>query len=928
MVMSSPPRLHSDDLDCGQAVTRVRPVDNSRPPQHLRRFAQFAPRHPQVALVDQPEREQWNNSRMEDQHAATAGTPAAQPPSISQSPQCDQSVPPSAREQWVDLVERIEQARHDYYDKDAPQLSDADYDTLFRQLEDIERTYPQLSGPDSPTATVGGTRSEAFAPVEHAEPMMSLEDVFSLDELRSWWQRTIDEVGSASTAMTTEVKIDGLAVSLLYRNGFLIQAATRGDGRVGEDVTANVRTISSIPHVLSGGPHPEMLEIRGEIYMPLEDFAQINEQRARAHNEYAEKLEQYRAGELSRQPHKPPAPFANPRNAAAGSLRQKDPAITAQRSLALLAHGIGAIEAGESFTAPTHLFGWYELFQQWGIPVSPHTRLVHSYDEIAQRIDELGDQRAGLDHEIDGVVIKVDDQGLQRQMGATSRVPRWAIAYKFPPQEVTTRLLDIHVQVGRTGRVTPYAVMDKVFVSGSHVQRATLHNAGEVARKGVLIGDLVIVRKAGDVIPEIVGPVVDERDGTEREFVMPTECPSCGSTLRAESEGDADLRCLNRALCPAQLTERIEHIASRSALDIEHLGAEAALALTQPENYRDEVAAALIAGHRVVLEDGTHIVLTDVDHLSHGEQMEAANAMLPSAQDPVVTSESEIFTLTADDVKDVMIWRQVPSSEDWAYVHFFWTQPWVTRTRSENKVKIKFREPAESRPRDTLTQMLELMDRQARTQPLWRVLVALSIRHVGPTVARKLTAAMPSMEAISSASEEQLSAIDGVGPIIARAIGDWFTQPDNQEIVRRWAASGVRMHDSDEGGSASTHAATLEGLTIVVSGSVEGYTRDSAKEAITDRGGQATSSVSKKTSLVVAGPGAGSKVAKAEELGVPILDQSRFDELLARGMSVLEETDAQADEAHAASVDSDDPLEGVEEPLNDAGGQASSLPLF
>lgn len=485
-------------------------------------------------------------------------------------------------DRYHQLIQEVDDARVAYYDRDAPVLSDAEYDKIYRELEDFEAQYPQYRSADSPTTQVGGAASEAFAPVEHLQQMTSLDDVFSLEELAGWETRMANDTGRSDLDMLTEVKIDGLAVNLLYENGVLSRAATRGDGWVGEDVTANVRTISCIPHRLKGLV-PARVEIRGEVYFPTKDFESLNAERVRV-------------GE---------APFVNARNAAAGSLRQKDPKKTAERPLAMLAHGIGFVEAGDSgFTEPDTLSGWFECLKNWGMPVSPHTKLLRGREAIEKRIGELGAQRHSLEHEIDGVVVKINDRTIQASLGTTSRAPRWAAAYKFPPEEVNTRLLDIRVQVGRTGRVTPYGVMERILVAGSHVSRATLHNASEVARKGVLIGDLVVLRKAGDVIPEIVAPVVAARDGSEYPFVMPENCPSCGTKLAPQKEGDVDLRCPNQAGCPAQITERIAHLGARSALDIEGLGDEAALALTQPEANRDEVARRSRQGGLCSLKTG------------------------------------------------------------------------------------------------------------------------------------------------------------------------------------------------------------------------------------------------------------------------------------------------------------------------------------
>lgn len=763
-------------------------------------------------------------------------------------------------DRYHQLIQEVDDARAAYYDRDAPVLSDAEYDKLYRELEDFEAQYPQYRSADSPTTQVGGAASEAFAPVEHLQQMTSLDDVFSLEELAGWEARMANDTGRSDLDMLTEVKIDGLAVNLLYENGVLNRAATRGDGWVGEDVTANVRTISCIPHRLKGLV-PTRVEIRGEVYFPTKDFESLNAERVRT-------------GE---------APFVNARNAAAGSLRQKDPKKTAERPLAMLAHGIGFVEAGDSgFTEPDTLSGWFECLKNWGMPVSPHTKLLRGREAIEKRIGELGAQRHSLEHEIDGVVVKINDRAIQASLGTTSRAPRWAAAYKFPPEEVNTRLLDIRVQVGRTGRVTPYGVMERILVAGSHVSRATLHNASEVARKGVLIGDLVVLRKAGDVIPEIVAPVVAARDGSEYPFVMPENCPSCGTKLAPQKEGDVDLRCPNQAGCPAQITERIAHLGARSALDIEGLGDEAALALTQPEANRDEVAAALAAGRTVFLENGTALRMEKTAELTHGELIGDAEALLPSVQKPVLSSESDVFSLDAERLRDVMVWKPVTKegqeTGDWMQVRYFWTKAWKQKGNSGVYT------PLESTPSKNTEMMLEQIE-TAKERPLARILVALSIRHVGPTAASALAMTFPSMDLLMEASVEQLADVDGVGQVIAQSLREWFEVDWHVEIVRAWQAAGVRMEDE----AREDIEQTLEGLTIVVSGAMPGYTREGAKEAIVARGGKASGSVSKKTSLVIAGPGAGSKAAKAEALGVPVVDESYFERVLKRGLSALDD---------------------------------------
>lgn len=763
-------------------------------------------------------------------------------------------------DRYHQLIQEVDDARVAYYDRDAPVLSDAEYDKLYRELEDFEAKYPQYRSADSPTTQVGGAASEAFAPVEHLQQMTSLDDVFSLEELAGWETRMANDTGRSDLDMLTEVKIDGLAVNLLYENGVLSRAATRGDGWVGEDVTANVQTISCIPHRLEGLV-PARVEIRGEVYFPTKDFESLNAERVRV-------------GE---------APFVNARNAAAGSLRQKDSKKTAERPLAMLAHGIGFVEAGDSgFTEPDTLSGWFECLKNWGMPVSPHTKLLRGREAIEKRIGELGAQRHSLEHEIDGVVVKVNDRAIQASLGTTSRAPRWAAAYKFPPEEVNTRLLDIRVQVGRTGRVTPYGVMERILVAGSHVSRATLHNASEVARKGVLIGDLVVLRKAGDVIPEIVAPVVAARDGSEYPFVMPENCPSCGTKLAPQKEGDVDLRCPNQAGCPAQITERIAHLGARSALDIEGLGDEAALALTQPEANRDEVAAALAAGRTVFLENGTALRMEKTAELTHGELIGDAEALLPSVQKPVLSSESDVFSLEAERLRDVMVWKPVTKdgqeTGDWMQVRYFWTKAWKQKGNSGVYI------PLESTPSKNTMMMLEQIE-AAKERPLARILVALSIRHVGPTAASALAMTFPSMDLLMEASVEQLAQVDGVGQVIAQSLREWFDVDWHVEIVRAWQAAGVRMEDEVR----EDIEQTLEGLTVVVSGAMPGYTREGAKEAIVARGGKASGSVSKKTSLVIAGPGAGSKAAKAEALGVPVVDEKYFERVLKQGLAALDD---------------------------------------
>ncbi|UMB68083.1 NAD-dependent DNA ligase LigA [Mycobacterium paraterrae] len=683
----------------------------------------------------------------------------------------DDPVPPEIRRTWRELADEVREHQFRYYVRDAPIISDADFDVLLRRLSALEDEHPELRTPDSPTQLVGGAGfATDFTSADHLERMLSLDNVFSAEEFDLWTGRVHGEVGS-DVPFLCELKIDGVALALVYRNGRLVRAATRGDGRTGEDVTLNARTIDDVPERLTPSddhPVPDVLEVRGEVFFRLDDFEALN----------AALVEDGKA------------PFANPRNSAAGSLRQKDPAVTARRKLRMICHGLGHVEGYR----PDSLHDAYLALAAWGLPVSDHTTRVENAAGALERIAYWGEHRHDVDHEIDGVVVKVDDVALQRRLGSTSRAPRWAIAYKYPPQEVQTKLLDIRVNVGRTGRVTPFAFMTPVTVSGSTVGLATLHNAAEVKRKGVLIGDTVVLRKAGDVIPEVLGPVVDLRDGSEREFVMPTTCPECGTPLAPAKEGDADIRCPNSRSCPAQLRERVFHVAGRGAFDIEGLGYEAATALLKAQ----------------VIED-----------------------------------EGDLFSLTEDEL---------------LRTDLFTTK---AGTLSANGKR--------------LLANLE----KAKKQPLWRVLVALSIRHVGPTAARALATEFGDLDAITSASTEQLAAVEGVGPTIADAVTEWFTVDWHCRIVEKWRSAGVRMADERD----SSVPRTLEGLTIVVTGSLPNFSRDDAKEAILTRGGKAAGSVSKKTDYVVAGDSPGSKYDKAVELGVPILDEDGFRKLLEEGAS-------------------------------------------
>lgn len=680
-----------------------------------------------------------------------------------------------ARRQWQELADEVRGHQFRYYVKDAPIISDGEFDALLGRLTAIEERYPELRTPDSPSQLVGGAGfATEFGSVDHLERMLSLDNAFNADELAAWAVRIRTEVGE-DVHYLCELKIDGVALALVYRDGRLERAATRGDGRTGEDVTLNARTIEDVPERLTASdeyPIPAVLEVRGEVFFRVADFEALN----------AGLVED---GKL---------PFANPRNSAAGSLRQKNPAVTARRKLRMICHGLGH---AEGFAPPT-LHDAYLALKAWGLPVSTHTAKVQGIEAVQERVSYWGEHRHDVEHEIDGLVVKVDEVALQRRLGATSRAPRWAIAYKYPPEEATTKLLDIRVNVGRTGRVTPFAYMEPVKVAGSTVGLATLHNGSEVKRKGVLIGDTVVIRKAGDVIPEVLGPVVDLRDGSETEFVMPSVCPECGTTLKPAKEGDADIRCPNSRSCPAQLRERVFHVAGRGAFDIEGLGYEAATALLQ-------------AG--------------------------------------VISDEGDLFTLTAEDLLRTELF---------------------TTKAGELSANGK--------------RLLANLDK-SKAQPLWRVLVALSIRHVGPTAARALAGEFGSLEAITEATEEQLAATEGVGPTIAAAVTEWFTVDWHRAIVDKWRAAGVRMADERD----ASITRTLEGLSIVVTGSLTGFSRDQAKEAILVRGGKAAGSVSKKTAYVVAGDAPGSKYDKAVELGVPILDEDGFRALLENGPDVSDD---------------------------------------
>ena len=673
------------------------------------------------------------------------------------------------RHRIVDLCEQIANHNIDYHVKDKPTITDGEFDALLIELKKLEAAHPEFKLADSPSGLVGGGFATHFQQADHLEKMMSLDNVFDGAELTNWFERVAKT--STKNSWLCEVKVDGLASNLRYEKGKLTKALTRGNGVTGEDVTLNIRTIATIPHEITGKNIPELLEVRGEVFFPIAAFNEFNNQQ--------EELGKER--------------FANPRNAAAGSLRQKDPRVTASRPLSMVVHGIGAA-TGVTFDSQS---GAYELLKSFGLPTSSRYKVVKSAAEVSEFVAYYADHRHDIEHEIDGIVIKVNEIPIQNELGFTARAPKWAIAYKYPPEEVTTKLLDIKVSVGRTGRVTPFAYMEPVKVAGSTVTNATLHNAEEVVRKGILIGDTVLIRKAGDVIPEVLGPVIAKRDGSEKPFVMPTKCPDCGSKLRAITEGDVDIRCPNTQSCPAQLRERIYYIGSRVALDIDVLGYEAASALLE---------------------------------------------------DKLITDESDLFAL---------------AEKDLAKSQFF--------LKKDGSLGLN------------VEKFLKGLD-AAKSKPLWRILVSLSIRHVGPIAAQALAKNFGSVAAISKASEIELSNTDGVGEVIAQSIIEWFAVDWHQEIISKWQKAGVQLV---EVARESTDPQTLKGLTLVVTGSLEDFTRDGVSEEITSHGGKTSSSVSKKTDFVVAGEAAGSKLAKAEELGVRVLNESEFKTLLAKGPAAL-----------------------------------------
>ncbi|WP_374985702.1 NAD-dependent DNA ligase LigA [Streptomyces fradiae] len=707
------------------------------------------------------------------------------------------AVPAEAREEHARLAEEVEEHRFRYYVKDQPVISDAEFDGLLRSLEELEERYAELRTPESPTQRVAGTYETEFTAVEHRQRMLSLDNVFDDAGLAAWAERVGRDVGSPEHHFLCELKVDGLAVNLTYEKGRLTRAATRGDGRTGEDITPNVRTISDIPDRLKGDRVPDLVEIRGEVYFPMEKFEELNARLVAAGDK----------------------PFANPRNAAAGSLRQKDPRVTASRPLHMVVHGIGALEG----LTLDRLSEAYELLHTWGLPTARHNRVVDGIDGVREFIAYYGENRHSVEHEIDGVVVKLDEIRLQGRLGSTSRAPRWAIAYKYAPEEVNTKLLDIRVGVGRTGRVTPYAQVEPVTVAGSEVEFATLHNQDVVRAKGVLIGDTVVLRKAGDVIPEILGPVVDLREGGEREFVMPAECPECGTPLKPMKEGDVDLRCPNARTCPAQLRERLFYLAGRRCFDIENFGYVAAAALTRP--------------------------------------LEPA--------EPPITDEGDLFDLDPEKLRHIKAYVLDQDSG----------LPKRDPKTGEEKVVTVFANQQGELKKNAQAMLANI--EAAKTRPLARVITALSIRHVGPVAAEALAREFRSLDRIEQADEAELAAVDGVGGVIAASLKQWFAEDWHREILRKWRAAGVRTEE--EGGGEDEGPRPLEGLTVVVTGTLQNHTRDGAKEVLQKAGAKVTGSVSKKTAFVVVGENPGSKYDKAMQLKVPVLDEAGFAVLLEQG---------------------------------------------
>jgi DNA ligase (NAD+) len=658
-----------------------------------------------------------------------------------------------------ELRELIEYHNEQYFVFDAPEVADAEFDALVRELRALEEKHPDLVTPDSPTQRPGGRPASTFAPVEHRLPMLSLDNAFSKEELEAWGAR-IEKLVPGSICFVAEPKLDGLAISLQYEDGRFTIGATRGDGRTGENVTENLRTIAVVPDRLKGKRIPKQIEVRGEVFMPLAAFEELNRRQGAA----GDRL------------------FTNARNAAAGSLRQKDARVTASRDLTMFCYEVGAVMGGPRLRTHQDTLEW---LRELGFPVNPEIRPFDDLDAVFGRCEQIEAQRHALGYDIDGVVVKVDDHGQRTEIGFTSRAPRWAIAYKFPPEEKTTILRDIMVSIGRTGRATPFAVLEPVFVGGANVGMATLHNEDDVARKDVRPKDTVVVRRAGDVIPEVVGPVLAKRPPRTRRWKFPQQCPACGQPL-VRLEGEANRYCVN-VDCPAQREQRLVHWAGRGSMDIEGLG---------EERVHQFVEAGL-------LEDAADIYALTVEQLVPLERIGTKSAQL-----------------LVDGIEA-------------------------------------------SKPR-----------------PLWRALVGLGINHVGPTAAQALARSFAHLDAIIEASEEELTAIDGVGPIIARSIGKWFTIDRNRRLVARLRDAGVNLAGDPGSGTVAQIDDSFAGLTFVLTGSLERRTRDEAAAEIAARGGKVTNSVSKKTSYVVVGESPGSKLAKAEQLGVAIVDESAFEDLL------------------------------------------------
>ncbi|GAA1125162.1 NAD-dependent DNA ligase LigA [Microbacterium natoriense] len=779
-----------------------------------------------------------------------------------------------ARTEAEQLTTLILEAKDAYYGRDASVVDDFTYDGWMHRLEELERLHPELQGQDSPTQMVGAAESTGLDTIEHAERMLSLDNVFSIEELREWAAKTRAAAGR-DVNWLTELKIDGLAINLRYEDGVLTSAATRGDGRVGEIVTENALRLPEIPERLSGTGHPSIVEVRGEVFIPVAAFERLNAAQASFRERaYADALARWESRSGAKKPfdeekasaaaaRRFPA-FANPRNAASGGLRQQidkkdglelEAGLLRIESLAMYVHGIGAWE-NPPVSAQSEV---YELLAGWGLPTSPRAKVCTSIDEVIGFVEHFGEHRHDIEHELDGIVVKVDELALHDELGMTSRAPRWAIAYKYPPEEVQTTLLDIVVSVGRTGRATPFAVMAPAHVAGSVVRQATLHNKDVVKAKGVLIGDTVVLRKAGDVIPEVLGPVVEKRDGTEREFVMPADCPECGTPLRPMKEGDIDLRCPNARSCPAQVRGRVEHIGSRGALDVEVLGEVTAAALTQAE----PPAVAPLDTEAGLFS----LALGDLVPIS------------------VVVRDSETGEPKVDEETGELV-RRAPFQKLGPAQYPPGTEAMDAAERRRLGVRKDYREVL---PSEAATKLLAELEK-AKTKELWRLLVSLNIRHVGPVAARALAQWFGSLDAIRAASREDLAAVEGVGGIIADSLLAWFEVDWHQDIVRSWADAGVQWSTPGHPGpgAAVVEGGVLDGLTVVATGSLDGYTRDGAQEAILKAGGKAASSVSKKTDFVAAGPGAGSKLAKAEELGIRILDAAQFHLLVTEGPSALE----------------------------------------